>query len=251
MEFTPTSLLAICSLLFVVALLYSSVGHGGASGYLAVLSFFAVAPKSMSTTGLILNLFVAGIAFLAFYRAGHFSPSLTWPFLVTSVPAAFLGGMIHVPKSTYAVLLAIALTFAAFRLMIQFRSDTASNEIRLPNLPVVLVIGAIIGLISGIVGVGGGIFLSPLILLMHWADPKKTSATSAAFILVNSIAGLAGRFLSGSFEIGVLAPFVLAAFLGGLAGANLGANKFSGITLRRVLGVVLMIAAYKLVAVMF
>lgn len=250
MEFTPSALFAICSLLFIVALLYSSVGHGGASGYLAVLSFFTIAPHSMSTTGLILNLFVAGIAFLAFYRAGHFSLPLTWPFLVTSVPAAFLGGMLHVPKSTYAALLAIALTFAAFRLMIQFRSDT-SPSVKLPHLPIVLAIGAIIGLISGIVGVGGGIFLSPLILLMHWADAKKTSGTSAAFIVINSVAGLAGRFLSGSFEIGVLAPFVLAAFLGGLAGANLGANKFSGLTLRRVLGVVLLIAAYKLVAVVF
>lgn len=250
MELSTSSLLAICGLFFAVAMLYSSVGHGGASGYLAVLSFFAVSPKSMSTTGLILNLFVASIAFITFYRAGHFSLPLTWPFLVASIPAAFLGGMITVPKSAYALLLALALAFAALRLMIQFRSEVSAKPIGRPSLPIMLVAGAGIGLISGIVGVGGGIFLSPLILLLNWAHPQKTSATSAIFILVNSLAGLVGRFFSGSFEIGMLAPFVLAAFLGGLAGANLGANKFSSLTLRRALGVVLIIAAYKLIVVM-
>jgi uncharacterized membrane protein YfcA len=205
----------------------------------------------MSTTGLILNLFVAGTAFVSFYRAGHFSMPLTWPFLVTSIPAAFLGGLIHVPKEIYSVLLAIALTFAAFRLLLQLSSENPPKATRVPNFVVVLLAGAAIGLISGIVGVGGGIFLSPLILLMNWADPKRTSATSAGFIFVNSLAGLAGRLTGGSFEIGLLTPFVLAAFFGGMVGAHLGANKFSGLVLRRMLGVVLIIAAYKLVALVW
>jgi len=248
MELSTPAVIGISGLIFAVAVLYSSVGHGGASGYLAVLSFFALAPKSMSTTGLILNLFVAGTAFIAFYRAGHFSAPLTWPFLVTSIPAAFIGGMIHVPMQVYAVLLAGALVFAAFRLIAEFRSTPENNRAQLPKLAAALPAGAGIGLLSGLVGVGGGIFLSPLILLMNWADAKRTSATSACFILVNSLAGLAGRFMSSRLEIGVLAPFVVAAFLGGLAGSHLGANRFSGRTLRRLLGVVLLIAAYKLVA---
>jgi hypothetical protein len=249
MELSTPSLIAICGLFFAVAMLYSSVGHGGASGYLAVLSFFSITPKSMSTTGLILNLFVAGTAFVSFYRAGHFSAALTWPFLLTSVPAAFLGGMIRVPPKAYSLLLAIALLFAAFRLIIQFRSEASRDTAKVPHLLTALIVGAGIGLLSGIVGVGGGIFLSPLILLMNWADPKRTSAASACFILVNSLAGLAGRLASSNFEIGLLAPFVGAAFLGGIVGSYLGANQFSSLTLRRVLGVVLIIAAYKIVVV--
>jgi hypothetical protein len=248
MEFSTSSLLAICGLFFAVAMLYSSVGHGGASGYLAILSFFPIAPKSMSTTALILTLLVSAIAFISFYRAGHFSAPLTWPFLVASVPAAFLGGMIHVPRQIYSLLLAGALFFAAFRLIVEFK-PAASEITKFPNLFVTLPAGAAIGLISGIVGVGGGIFLSPLILLMHWADVKKTSATSAGFILVNAVAGLAGRFLRGNFEIGLLAPFLAAAVFGGLVGSYFGANFFSGRTLRRALGVVLIIAAYKLIVV--
>jgi hypothetical protein len=249
MELSTPALIAICGLFFAVAALYSSVGHGGASGYLAVLSFFSFAPKSMSTTGLILNLFVAGTAFVSFYRAGHFKARFTWPFILASVPAAFLGGMIHLPAQTYAFLLAGALLFAAFRLVVAFRPATPNDDSKFPGLVVALPVSAGIGMISGIVGVGGGIFLSPLILLMGWANPKQTSATSACFIFVNSLAGLAGRFTGGLFEIGLLAPFVAAAFLGGLAGAHLGANLFSSRTLQRALGVVLIIAAYKLLVV--
>jgi len=249
MELSTSSLLAVCGLFFAVAMLYSSVGHGGASGYLAILSFFAVAPKAMSTTALILTLLVSTLAFISFYRAGHFSAPLTYPFLLSSVPAAFFGGMIHVPANTYALLLAAALFFAAFRLIIEFRPAASTEPLKIPGSIVTLPVGAAIGLLSGIVGVGGGIFLSPLILLMRWADPKKTSATSACFILVNALAGLAGRFLRDNFEIGLLAPFLLAALCGGLVGSHLGANLFSGRTLQRALGVVLIIAAYKLIVV--
>lgn len=251
MEFSTSFLLFICGLFFVVAMLYASVGHGGASGYLAILSFFAIMPKTMSTTALLLTLLVSALAFISFYRAGHFSTALTYPFLLTSIPAAFLGGMIHVPTATYALLLAGALSFAAFRLIIEFRPTPVNATLKTPGLMVTLPIGAAIGLLSGIVGVGGGIFLSPVILLMHWADPKKTSATSACFIFVNALAGLAGRFLRGNFEIGMLAPFLIAAVLGGLVGSHLGANFFSGRTLQRVLGVVLIIAAYKLILVVW
>jgi len=249
MELSAFSLVAVCMLLFAVAMLYASVGHGGASGYLAILSFFSIAPKAMSTTALILTLLVSALAFISFYRAGHFSAALTYPFLLASVPAAFIGGMIQVPANAYALLLAGALCFAAFRLIIEFRPAASNAAIKVPGLTVTLPAGAAIGLLSGIVGVGGGIFLSPLILLMRWADPQKTSATSACFIFVNAIAGLAGRFLRGNFEVGMLAPFLVAAFCGGLVGSHLGANLFSGRTLQRALGIVLIIAAYKLIVV--
>lgn len=246
MELSIPIVITICVLFFVVASLYSSVGHGGASGYLAVLSFFSFAPMQMSSTALILNLLVAGIGFFSFYRAGHFNDRITWPFLITSVPAAFIGGMIHVTTRNYSLLLALVLIFAAFRLISEIRSKPEDSVSKFPSLLVALPVGAGIGLISGIVGVGGGIFLSPLILFMKWADPKQTSATSACFILVNSLAGLLGRFTGGSLEIGMLAPFVFTAFLGGLVGSYMGANLLSGSILRRILGVILLIASYKL-----
>jgi len=249
MELSIPVIIVICGLFFAVALLYSSVGHGGASGYIAILSFFSFTPMQMSTTALILNLLVAGTGFVSFYKARHFSAKLTWPFLTTSVPAAFLGGMILVSAHIYSLLLAGVLLFAAFRLIVEIRPSTHNSISKFPSPFVALPVGAGIGLISGIVGVGGGIFLSPLILLMKWAEPKRTSATSACFILVNSFAGLSGRFIGGSFEIGILAPFMFTAFLGGLAGSYLGANLFSGSMLRRLLGVILLIASYKLLKV--
>lgn len=240
---------AIYGLLFVVALLYSSVGLGGASSYLAILSFLFLAPALMSTTALMLNVLVAGVAFIFFYRAGHFAARLTWPFLIASIPTAFLGGMIHTPVRIYSLLLAGVLLFAALRLVVEIRHAADDNTFKLPSLFVALAAGAGIGLISGIVGVGGGIFLSPLILLMKWADPKRTAATSACFVLVNSLSALSGRFVGGSFEVGMLASFVLAAFLGGVVGSHLGANLFSGRILRSVLGVLLLVASYRLFTV--
>ncbi len=177
---------------FVIALAYASVGHGGASGYLAALSFFAFCPDEMATTALTLNLFVAGIALMSFARAGHFVGRLTWPFVVASVPAAFLGGLIPVSVRFYQVLLAIALGVAAVRLSLDLRGREEGRVVR-PSLALALPTGGGIGWLSGVVGVGGGIFLSPFLLLLRWATPKQTAAASAAFILINSAAGLCGR----------------------------------------------------------
>lgn len=242
----PT-LLAISGLVFVVAALYSSVGHGGASGYLAILSLFAVAPAMMSTTALVLNVLVAGLSLFSYSRAGHLSLKLSWPFMVLSIPAAILGGAIHISDRTYFLLLAGALLFAAVRLAIRQSDPGTGAATSNPVLAVSLPVGAGIGLLSGIVGVGGGIFLSPIMILKKWADTKQTAAVSALFIVVNSIAGLGGRFLRGGLEFGPMLPFLLAAFLGGLAGSYAGANKFSGLTLRRLLAFVLLIAAGKLI----
>ncbi len=246
MELTLTATLLVCSVFFVVAALYSSVGHGGASGYLAVLSLFAVAQKEMSTTALILNIVVASIAFVFYIRAGHFSWKLTSPFLFSSIPLAFIGGLLDVSTTSYTILLAAALLFASYRLIIHIEAKEKAFQTS-PSLMITLFAGGVIGLVSGIVGVGGGIFLSPLILLAGWATAKQTSATSAFFIVVNSIAGLLGRHLEGNFVIGNFLPFLLAAILGGVVGSQLGATKFSSLFLRRLLGVVLIIAAIKLI----
>ena len=242
---TMDSLWWLIPVFFVIALVYASVGHGGASGYLAALSFVALRPDEMSTTALTLNLFVAGTALVSFVRAGHFIGRLTWPFALTSVPAAFLGGLVPVPSRIYALLLAAALCAAAFRLTVELRMQAGTLP-RPPSLAAALPVGGGIGWLSGVVGVGGGIFLSPLLLLLRWAHPKQAAASAAAFILVNSAAGLVGRAARAGLAYGTLWPLLLAALLGGMAGAHLGANHFSGRALQRVLAVVLLVAAAKL-----
>lgn len=230
---------------FLIALAYASVGHGGASGYLAALSFFALRPDEMAATALTLNLVVASLSLVSFVRAGHFNGRITWPFVVASAPAALIGGLIPVSSHLYARLLAVALCVAAWRLAMDPR-ETAVPSSRTPSLAVTVPVGAGIGWLSGAVGVGGGIFLSPLLLLLRWATPKQTAASAAAFILVNSAAGLAGRAARSGLAYGTLWPLLLAAILGGWLGAHLGANHFSGRTLKRLLAVALLVASVKL-----
>lgn len=234
---------------FVIALVYASVGHGGASGYLAALSFVGLRPDSMATTALTLNLLVAGVALINFARAGHWIGRLAWPFIVASVPAAVLGGAVPVPIQWYAALLALALAVAAYRLAIDV-SGRAEDALSLPRIAVALPVGGGIGWLSGAVGVGGGIFLSPLLLLRRWATPKQTAAASSAFIVANSAAGLGGRALRAGLEYGTLWPLLVAALLGGLVGSQLGANHFSGKMVKRCLAVVLLVAAGKLLVMM-
>jgi uncharacterized membrane protein YfcA len=246
---SPLLTAGVAALFLIVALLYSSVGHGGASGYLAVMALtLSLSPAEMSTTALVLNVLVAGMASLSYWRAGYLSGRLTWPFSVTSVPAALLGGLAPVGPSVYSGFLAAVLLFAAIRLALV--SGTSERRLSLPRLPVSLGAGAAIGLLSGIVGVGGGIFLSPLAVLARWADAKTVAATSAVFIVINSLAGLAGRALAGRFEVGPMAPLVAAAFVGGLVGSYLGARYLSGTLVRRLLAVVLLLAGAKLAAQM-
>jgi hypothetical protein len=249
MDLISLSVLAV--LIFVVAMLYSSVGHGGASGYLAVLSLFSFSPLEMSSTALMLNLLVAGLALFAYSNAHHFSFKLAWPFIIVSIPAAFLGSLLKLSHQTYFLLLAAALLVAAIRLFIPLNQHESGFQRRPLSLLVALPVGGGVGLISGIVGVGGGIFLSPILLLMRWASPKETAAVSAFFILVNSFSGLLGRAFTNSIEWHLLAPLVLVAFAGGLLGSQLGANRFTGIQLKRLLACVLVLAALKIVVLSF
>lgn len=241
-----TTAFLIVLAVFLVAVLYSSVGHGGASGYLAVMAFLAVAPEITRPTALVLNLFVASVGAFQFYRAGHFSWGIFWPFAVTSIPFAFIGGMIQLPTNVYKIVLGLVLLFTAFRLAWSF---SKSVEIKAPTLSIALICGACLGLLSGLVGVGGGIFLTPLLLLMNWSEAKTAAGVSALFILVNSAAGLLGNYR----QVGVLPSdvwlWIVAAVLGGVIGSLLGAKRFDSLTLRRVLAVVLLMAAIKLIVV--
>jgi uncharacterized membrane protein YfcA len=236
----------IYPLIFLVALAYSSVGHGGASGYLAVLALFGFAPLVMAPSALALNLLVSTTAFLAYSRAGYFVPRLFWPFAMTSIPMAFLGGLLKVPVWIYSWLLAAALLFAAIRIVLEGLKSQEEILLRPPRLGVALPAGAAIGFLSGLLGVGGGIFLSPILLLMRWADTKRTAAASAAFIWVNSAAGLYGPINREGLDIAKLWPLVLAAFLGGLLGSQIGARRLRGTALRFVLAGVLVVAALKI-----
>jgi len=233
------------ALVAVVAALYSSVGHGGASGYIAVLSLAGLTAHVVSSTALTMNLLVAGIALVAYARQGHFRWHIVWPFLVTSVPAAFVGGKIKLDEQTYFLILAAVLVFAAVRLFMP-RPDAKKEPGHVSLLPA-LVIGAAIGLLSGVVGVGGGIFLSPLLLLLGWAGAKETAAASALFILVNSGAGILGRVSEGAYEPAYLVPLLAAGLVGGLVGSTVGAARLKPIAVQRTLAVVLIIAAGKMV----
>jgi uncharacterized membrane protein YfcA len=238
--------LPIIFAIFIVAILYSSVGHGGASGYLAVMALMAVAPEITRPTALVLNVFVATIGTIQFYRAGYFSWRIFLPFAVTSIPFAFIGGMITLPTTVYKIVLGVVLIVAALRLAWNIKPDA---EIKEPNLAIALIIGAIIGLLSGLVGVGGGIFLTPVLLLMNWSETKTAAGVSAMFILVNSISGLAGNY---SQVIGLPSTvwiWVATAIVGGVIGSTLGAKRFDSLTLRRVLALVLVFAGVKLVLV--
>lgn len=230
--------------IFVVAVLYSSVGHGGASGYLAVMALLGVSATVTRPTALILNLFVASIAFVQFYRAGHFDRRIFLPFAAASVPFAFLGGMIHLPTTVYKIILGAVLMLAAIRLAINLKNE---NEPNAPNVWLALLIGAILGFVSGLVGVGGGIFLTPILLLMNWTETKKAAGISALFILVNSISGLLGNYAQVLQLSSNVIFWIVAAITGGVTGATLGSYRFNSLTLRRVLAFGLLIAGVKLI----
>ncbi len=231
--------------LFLVAMLYSSVGHGGGSGYLAVLSLtsYGVAQAFwLKQYAWSLNLIVAGLAFWHYHRAGHHDARLTLPFVAASVPLAALGGYMRVGGDAYNLLLALALLAAACRLLGGGWEDGGTKP---PELPKAAAVGGGIGLASGVIGIGGGIFLSPVIILNRWATAKQTAATAALFIWLNSLAGLAGAGLSGQIDmdLGMLGPFAAAALLGGLVGSRYGSEVSSQYSIRRLLVVVLCVAA--------
>jgi len=240
-----TDALLLSLFVFVAALLYSSVGHAGASGYLAAMALFGLAPDVMKPTALVLNLIVATVGTVRFARAGCFAWNVFWPFAVVSVPLAFVGGWMKLPIQTYKVILGIVLLFAAWRLAFKQSTHAAAEQKPIP-LPAALPLGAAIGLLSGLTGVGGGIFLSPLLLFLGWADTRKTAGVSVVFILVNSASGLLGHMASVRKVPHEIIWWAPAALVGGLIGAELGSRRLAPMTMRRLLAVVLVVAGVKM-----
>ena len=232
------------ALLAAVAFLYSSVGHGGASGYLALMAICSFPISVMKPSALLLNLFVSVISFFFYYRKDFFNFKLFYPFAITSVPAAFIGGMIPLENKFYKILLGVVLIVAALRLFGFFNTKEKENfEI---NIPFAMAIGLAIGLLSGMLGIGGGVILSPILLFLGWATLKETAAISSLFIFVNSIAGLIGFFIGESTFPTQSFYLVPIAVFGGIAGAYYGSGYFSNKTLKYVLGTVIVLASVKL-----
>lgn len=231
-------------ILFFVAFLYAAVGHGGASGYLALMAIYGLAPDVMKPTALILNLFVSLTAFLQYNKGGYFLKRLFFPIAAASVPMAFIGGMITVEENSYKRVLGLLLLIPVARFF--FFKNVKINELRPHHLPIGIMIGAAIGFLAGMIGIGGGIILSPILLLLRWTNQKQTAAISAAFIFVNSIAALGGMMTQGITFSANMFIYIIVAFTGGLFGAYCGVKKFNQDILKYILATVLLVASYKL-----
>jgi len=240
-------ILFLAVLIFAAAVLYSSVGHGGASGYLAAMALFGIAPLEMKPAALTLNILVASITTTKYIRAGRFSWPLFWPFALASVPFAYAGGLFNLPGIYYKPVIGVVLIYAAYR----FLKDAGSvdYEIKSPLIPVVVLSGACLGFFSGLMGVGGGIFLSPLLIFLQWEEVKKVSGIVAAFILVNSIAGLLGFISSKTPQLPEGLPiWAIAAVIGGYIGAEYGSKRLASPMIKRILSLVLLVAGIKMIA---
>ncbi len=230
--------------ILLIAFLYSSVGHAGASGYIAVMTLFSVAPGIIKPVALVLNILVASIGTWQFYTAGHFNGRLFWSFAALSIPLAFLGGYINLPVQVFKILVGVVLLASAVRFFLRPGDDPQPHA---PALPVALGVGGGLGLLAGLTGTGGGIFLTPLVILLGWARTKTASAISAAFILVNSVAGLLGNLSATKKFPSLGIPLLLAARVGGLLGAYFGSRRFPQHVIKRLLAIVLTIAGCKLI----
>jgi len=236
------------ALLFIavglIALLYSTVGHAGASGYIAVMTLWGIAPATIRPTALVLNILVASIGAFQFWRAGHFTWKLFWPFALLSVPAAYFGGYLQPSASVLRILIGLVLLFSAARLVLR-RSDPP--ETFAPSRPTAISVGAGLGFLSGLTGTGGGIFLTPLLLFCRWAHIRQAAAVSALFIWVNSIAGLVGYFTKVHSVPSLGLTLALAAIIGGIVGSHLGSRHFAVRVISLFLATVLLVAGTKLI----
>ena len=242
--FDPNTLL-IAGCLFLGAVLYTSVGHAGASAYIAVMTLFNLPPLVIKPTALTLNIFVSSYTSFRYIRSNYFNKSLFAYLIIGSIPAAFIGGQINLPSHIYKPIIGVLLLVSGTRFLIQ--ALQVDQPHRSFNAVIAVTIGAGIGLLSGITGTGGGIFLSPLIIWLGWVSVKQASGTVAAFIFVNSIAGLLGNFQSTRSLPSELPIFLVAVLLGAFVGTRFGISKFSSIGIKRALGFVLLIAGAKFI----
>lgn len=240
-----TSLAILLLLLAIIAFLYSSVGHGGASGYLAVMAIAGVAPLMMKPSALVMNLAVSAFSFIGFYRAGYFKFKLFFPFAIGSIPLAYVGGAMTLTDDIYKKILAVTILFSIARMLYQFKGN--SQQTREINPVFGILTGGMIGILSGMIGIGGGIILSPVMLLMRWGTIKETAAVSALFIFVNSLSGLYGQMQNGGIHLTENLQYAVAAtIIGGLFGSYYGSQRFNVPTLRFLLTIGLSIACLKL-----
>lgn len=238
--------LILAAIFLAVSVLYASVGHAGASGYLAAMALMSVPAAQMRPVSLLLNTIVATIATVQFARAGHFRWSLLWPFLLLSIPMAYAGGLIHLPEHVFQPLVGCVLLFSAWRMALDAR-PREPRPLRTPSTPIAILVGGMLGLLAGLTGTGGGIFLSPLLLLLAWSDPKRTAAVSAPFILVNSISGLAALAAKPIDWPPAFPYWAIAVVVGGGIGSTLGSHTFNPRALRLLLAAVLVVAGAKLI----
>jgi uncharacterized membrane protein YfcA len=239
-----THLVFLCIAIAVIAFLYSSVGHAGASGYIATMTLFGLAATVIRPTALVLNILVATIGAFQFWRAGHFSWKLFWPFALLSIPAAYLGGYIQPSASMLRILIGLVLLFSAVRLIFR-RGDP--KDTAAPSKPAAIGLGAGLGFLSGLTGTGGGIFLTPLLLFCRWAHIRQAAAVSALFILVNSIGGLVGYFTAVHSVPTLGITLAIPAIVGGTIGSYLGSRHLPVRSIAIFLAVVLIIAGTKLI----
>jgi hypothetical protein len=234
----------LCCSIFVVATVYSAIGHGGGSSYIALFVLFNLAPAEIRPTALLLNVVVSSVATWQFYSARQMNLRLMWPFLAGSIPAAFAGGLLHLDTGLYKKILGVFLLLVTVRLFLRLKGNDKPNTP--PQIPVAVLIGAVIGFISGIIGIGGGIILSPIIILMNWGNTKEAASTSAVFILLNSIAGLLAIHLSEAVIDPRIYLMGLVVLAGGFLGSYMGSRKLNAPWMNAVLGVVTLAAALKL-----
>jgi uncharacterized membrane protein YfcA len=239
--------LLLAPLFAAVAMAYASVGLGGGTGYIALMTIFGVSYQHIPSTALTLNIVVTGAAMIRFGIAGRLRWSLLGPFLFAGLPAAFLGGMLDVPRRGFLGLLAVGLAVVAVAMV---RSAAGTSQRSSPPRPALLWVvaipaGAVFGLASGMLGIGGGVFLGPLVLLLHWADARETAAMTSTYILVLSVAGLAAHGSRGAIEPTLVLPLAAAVLVGGLIGAQLAETRLEPATMKRIFAVIVIVAAIK------
>jgi uncharacterized protein len=242
----PAMNLALLGGLAAAALLYASVGHAGASGYLAVMALSGIEPAVMKPAALVLNLLVATIATVRFSRAGHFSFRILWPFAVGSVPFAFVGGGLQIPGEWYKQAVGVILIASAGRLLLERKRQEDSPLHPAPPVLWAIPLGMLIGLLAGLTGTGGGIFLSPLLLFTGWSGTRESGGVSAAFILLNSAAGLTGNLVSVRILPPEIISWAVVVVIGGLIGSELGSRRVATASFRKLLAAVLLFAGLKL-----
>jgi uncharacterized membrane protein YfcA len=245
MELSLTVTVLISIAVFIAALSFAIAGHTGATAYLAIFAVLGMAPAVIKPSVLTLNLFVGSVAVYKFTRAGHFSWRLTWPFILTSIPFAFLGGLISLPATVYRILVAVVLVYASLRMLFDVPKKNGTQP-DAPPIWLCLLLGAGIGFTGGLIGMGGGILLSPILLLTNWAGPQLTAGTIAIFVLVNSLSGLLGYWSASPALPPQLPIWAAVALVGGWIGAEIGSRKLSATTIRRMLGLILLIAGLRM-----